>query len=214
MTEGARNSQSGILGVILAGGASRRMGGGDKGLADFAGRPLLSQVIERFAPQVEVLILNANGAQDRFARFKLPVVPDLDRRALGPLAGILATMDWVKQSAPAIKAIATVTSDVPFLPDNLVARLSGGAAFGPSIAVSNGRRHPAIALWPIWLKDAVEDALRNDQLSVNAFAARNNAVEVAFPLSEADGQMIHPFFNINAPSDLAEARAIAARAKL
>ncbi|HPG88356.1 MAG TPA: molybdenum cofactor guanylyltransferase MobA [Hyphomicrobium sp.] len=199
-----------VLGVILAGGASRRMGGGDKGLQDLGGRPLLAHVIERFAPQVETLILNANGPPDRFNQFQLPIVPDDDDSAQGPLAGVLAAMNWAARARPEIEALATVTSDVPFLPSDLVARLRAASERGLAIAVSSERRHPAIAWWPTTLKDAIAEALQREQRGVNAFAARNNAVEVSFPLSQAHGQCVDPFFNANTPSDLAEARAILA----
>lgn len=207
----AHKADSRILGVILAGGQSRRMGGGDKGLADLGGQPLLAHVIARFAPQVATLILNANGDPQRFAAFNLPVVPDLDSRADGPLAGVLAAIDWAARSAPGIEAIATVTSDVPFLPLDLVHRLHSALPFGPAVAVSCDRRHPSIALWPMAFRDRIADALQRDERGFNFFAVRNNAVEVSFALSEAGGQMIEPFFNVNAPSDLAEARAILAR---
>ena len=211
MAAEAHKADSRILGVILAGGQSRRMGGGDKGLVDLGGQPLLTHVVARFAPQVETLILNANGDPQRFAAFNLPVVPDLDHRADGPLAGILAAMDWAARSAPGTAAIATVTSDVPFLPPDLVQRLHLASQFGPAVAVSGDRRHPSIALWPMAFRDSIADALQRDERGLNYFAVRNNAVEVSFALSEAYGLTIDPFFNVNAPSDLAEARAIRAR---
>ena len=211
MAAAAYKADSRILGVILAGGQSRRMGGGDKSLTDLGGQPLLAHVIARFAPQVATLILNANGDPQRFAAFNLPVVPDLDGRADGPLAGVLAAMDWAARSASGVDAIATVTSDVPFLPLDLVPRLRSALPLGPAVAVSAERRHPSIALWPMAFRDRIADALERDERGLNDFAVRNNAVEVSFALSEADGQMIDPFFNVNAPSDLAEARAILAR---
>lgn len=201
----------GILGVILAGGASRRMGGGDKGLHDLDGQTMLSHVRARFAPQVERLILSANGRPERFFELGLPVVPDRDYRQLGPLAGVLAAMIWADENAPAIKAIATVTSDAPFLPADLVKRLHEAAPYGPAIAVSNERRHPAIALWPMTMRGAIEGTLREEHRGLNAFAARNSAVEVGFAFSEAGGRSIDPFFNANTPTELEEARAILKR---
>lgn len=214
MADRAQKPDARILGVILAGGASSRMGGGDKGLADLGGRPLLAHIIARFQPQVAALILNANGPAERFAQFGLDVVPDANDLALGPLAGVLAAMNWAERFRPATLAIATVTSDVPFLPADLVTRLSAAAPIGPAIATSDGRRHPAIALWPMSLKEILADALDRDERAVNSFAARNNAVEVSFPLGEADGERIDPFFNANTPSDLAGARKIVARGQL
>lgn len=187
------------------------MGGGDKGLADLDGRPLLAHVIARFQPQVTTLILNANGDPQRFAQFNLAVVPDLNDRADGPLAGILAAMDWAERSGGGIEAIATATSDVPFLPTDFVHRMHTASELGPAVAVSRDRRHPAIALWPITLRNLIAEALARDERGLNYFAVQNNAVEVSFPIREADGQMLDPFFNINAPSDLAEARAVLAR---
>jgi molybdopterin-guanine dinucleotide biosynthesis protein A len=203
-------TSSRCLGVILAGGASRRMGGGDKCLADLGGRPLLAYVIDRFQPQVTRLILNANGPPERFSQFGLQVVPDLDGRALGPLAGLLAAMEWAARTDPSWAAIVTVTSDAPFLPPDLVPRLVAAARGVPAIAVSAGRRHPAIGCWPLSLKASIAAALARDDLSVNACAARNSAVEVLFPFSETDGLMIDPFFNANTPDDLADAHRIIA----
>lgn len=125
-----------ILGVILAGGAARRMGGGDKGLTGLGGQPMLAHVIQRFKPQVASLILNANGDPARFAQFALPVVPDLDERALGPLAGILAAMSWAERANTGLTHIASVTTDTPFLPLDLVARLAAESQSRPAIAVS------------------------------------------------------------------------------
>lgn len=201
----------GTLGVILAGGESRRMGGGDKGLHDLGGQPMLAHVRARFAPQVERLILSANGPPERFFELGLPVVPDREANQLGPLAGVVAAMIWAEENARSIKAVATVTSDAPFLPPDLVKRLHEAAAYGPAIAVSNERRHPAIALWPMTLRGAVETALREQQRSLNAFAAQNSAVEVDFAFSEAGGRSIDPFFNANTPTELEDARAILKR---
>ncbi|MEQ1653422.1 MAG: molybdenum cofactor guanylyltransferase MobA [Hyphomicrobium sp.] len=200
-----------ILGVILAGGQARRMGGGDKGLADLGGTPMLSHVIARFAPQVAHLILNANGDPARFAGFGLPVVPDLDARALGPMSGLAAAMDWAANAPHDYTAIATVTTDVPFIPVDLVANLAAAAEGGAAIAVSGDRRHPAIALWPLSLSAAVATALEANELSVNAFAARQAAIEVLFPFSETAGAAIDPFFNANTSDDLETARQLIAR---
>lgn len=200
-----------ILGVILAGGAARRMGGGDKGLAELDREPMLAHVIRRFRPQVATLILNANGDASRFAQFGLTVVPDLDDRALGPMCGLLAALDWAARTLPACRAVATVTTDVPFLPLDLVARLDCEGRGGPAIATSAGRRHPTIALWPIAFASKVAAALDARQLSVNTFADRNSAIEVAFQFSETGGAGIDPFFNANTPQDLEIARRLAAR---
>jgi molybdenum cofactor guanylyltransferase len=205
-----------ILGVILAGGASRRMGGGDKGFADLGGQPMLAHVIRRFQPQVFKLILNANGDQARFANYAIPVVPDLDDSEQGPMSGIIAAMDWARRTAPQISAVVTVTTDIPFLPLDLVARLAAASPHGPAIAVSGGQRHPTAGLWPLALKSALQSALDHKKLSVNAFAEAHSAIAVSFPFgesggSESSGVLIDPFFNANTPDDLAAARALLSR---
>jgi molybdopterin-guanine dinucleotide biosynthesis protein A len=194
-----------ILGVILAGGKSRRFGGSDKGLADLGGRPVLSHVIERFRPQVGRLILNVNGDPARFARFGLPSIADGENPELGPLSGILAAFDWQKTHAPDCVAIATVSTDVPFLPSDLVPRLDGERAGGIAIATSGNRRHPTIALWPLDARTAIADALERRALSVNALTENLNAVAVPFPMRNIEGRDVDPFFNVNTQDDLATA---------
>ena len=200
-----------ILGVILAGGQSRRFGGGDKGFADLDGRPVLSHVIERFRPQVGRLILNANGDLSRFASFGLEVVADREIPGQGPLSGILTALEWAKRHAPDCTAVATVSTDVPFLAPNLIQRLEAERGDGVAIAVSAGRRHPTIAIWPLTSREAVADALQRGALSVDALAASLNAVAVPFPMGEIDGVTIDPFFNVNRPEDLVAARALLAK---
>jgi len=200
-----------ILGVILAGGQSRRFGGGDKGFADLDGRPVLSHVIERFRPQIGRLILNANGDLSRFATFGLEVVADREIPGQGPLSGILTALEWAKRHAPDCTAVATVSTDVPFLALNLIQRLEAERGDGVAIAVSAGRRHPTIAIWPLTSRIAVADALQRGALSVDALAAELNAVAVPFPMGEIDGVTIDPFFNVNRPEDLVAARALLAK---
>jgi molybdenum cofactor guanylyltransferase len=198
-----------ILGVILAGGRSRRFGGGDKGLADIDGRSILSRVIARFRPQVGRLILSVNGDAARFSDFDIETIVDGESPELGPLSGILAAMDWAAKHAPHATLIATISSDVPFLPEDLVSRLDAVRNGGVAIAESQGRRHPTVGLWPIELRQAVGDALVRQALSVNRLAADLNAVAVAFPMRDIDGLEIDPFFNINTRDDLAAARVLA-----
>ena len=200
-----------ILGVILAGGQSRRFGGGDKGFADLDGRPVLSHVIERFRPQIGRLILNANGDLSRFATFGLEVVADREIPGQGPLSGILTALEWAKRHAPDCTAVATVSTDVPFLAPNLIQRLEAERGDRVAIAVSAGRRHPTIAIWPLTSRIAVADALQRGALSVDALAAELNAVAVPFPMGEIDGVTIDPFFNVNRPEDLVAARALLAK---
>ncbi len=200
-----------ILGVILAGGRSRRFGGGDKALADLDGHPILAHVIDRFRPQVDRLALNINGDAGRFAAFGVETIADRESPELGPLSGLLAAMDWASEHAPGATVIATVSADVPFLPADLISRLDGARAGGVAIAASNGRRHPTIGLWPSRARDAVADALSRRALSVDRFASDLDAVAVDFPMGNIGGTEIDPFFNVNTRYDLDEARAIAAK---
>jgi molybdopterin-guanine dinucleotide biosynthesis protein A len=197
-----------ILGVILAGGQSRRFGGGDKGLADLAGVPVLAHVIARFRPQVGRLILNVNGDAHRFTHFDLPTIADQENAGLGPLSGLLAALDWQRQHAHDCTALATVSTDVPFLPNDLVARLDAERGDGIALATSGGRRHPTIAIWPVGARAAVAEALERRQLSVSALTERLNAVAVPFAMREIGGAAIDPFFNVNTPDDLAAARTL------
>lgn len=195
-----------ILGVILAGGQSRRFGGGDKGLADLAGRPVLAHVIEQFRPQVEKLALNVNGESERFATFGLETFSDGDHPGLGPLSGVLAAID--RAQAADFLLVATVSTDVPFIPDDLVQRLEAARGNGIAIAASGGRRHPTVALWPVSIRERIVDALEQGALGVNVFTEALNAVAVPFPMREIGDRVIDPFFNVNTPDDLAAARAL------
>ena len=197
-----------ILGVILAGGRSRRFGGGDKGLADLDGQSILSRVIARFQPQVGQLVLNVNGDAGRFAEFGLEAIADEESPELGPLSGVLAAMDWAAQHKSDCAAVATVSSDVPFLPSDLVAGLDANRHNGIAIATSAGRRHPTIGLWPMRVRPEIADALQRRALSVDRLASELNAVAVAFPMRDIQGVEVDPFFNINTQDDLAAARAL------
>lgn len=198
-----------ILGVILAGGRSQRFGGGDKTLADISGEAILARVVARLKPQAGRVVLNINGDAERFSGFRLETVADGENAELGPLSGILAAMDWAAEHAPGVSLIASVSSDLPFLPDDLVARLDAARNGGVAIAESQGRRHPTIGLWPVVVRPAVADALARRALSVNRLAADLNAVAVAFPMRDIGGQEIDPFFNVNTRDDLAAARVLA-----
>jgi molybdenum cofactor guanylyltransferase len=200
-----------ILGVILAGGRSRRFGGGDKALANLDGQSMLARVIARFRPQVGLLVLNVNGDAGRFADFGIETISDRENPELGPLSGVLAAMDWAAEHARDVTLIATVSADVPFLPDDLVARLDAARNGGIAIATSSGRRHPTIGLWPTVVRRTIADALARRALSVDRLASDLNAVAVAFPMGDIDGREIDPFFNVNTRDDLAAARALAAK---
>jgi molybdopterin-guanine dinucleotide biosynthesis protein A len=208
-------SHSTIAGVILAGGSARRLfpenpSGGDKGLADLDGQPMLAHIIARFRPQVSRLILNINGPAERFSSFGLDVVADEGPGEHGPLAGLVAALTWTSMTS-GISRLATVSTDVPFLPVDLVARLAAASEDSPDrpvIAISAGRRHPTIALWPAGLEDDARKTLHRGELSVDAFAKRHGAIAVSFPMGNIGGRTVDPFFNANTPDDLAAARAL------
>ncbi len=200
-----------ILGVILAGGGARRMFAecaGDKGLIDLAGKPMLAHVIERLAPQVGAIVLNANGDPDRLQAFGLDIIPDLDDSRAGPLAGFAAAMAWAAQHRPHTQAIVTVPADLPFVPTNLVETFLTIAGGGVAIAVSDGQRHPTVGLWPLSLRCTLVAALSDGQRRVENFAQRHQAIAVSFPFSNIGGRTVDPFFNANTPEDMAAARAL------
>jgi molybdopterin-guanine dinucleotide biosynthesis protein A len=198
-------SRQAIAGVILAGGASRRMGGGDKSLQPLGGRLLLAHVVDRLRPQVAGLVLNANGDRARFAAFGLPVVADATAVLAGPLAGLLAGMTWAREARARWPWIATMPADTPFFPADFVARLSAAITGERTIAVarSRGEIHPVAALFPTALADDIATRLASsDDRSVKAWLATQSTVAVDFPDTASGGD---PFFNLNTPEDLAEA---------
>jgi molybdopterin-guanine dinucleotide biosynthesis protein A len=197
-----------ILGVILAGGQARRLGGGDKALTELAGKPLLAHAIERLAPQVSDIIINANGDPARFDSFRVPVVADTVEGFTGPLAGVLAGMDWAAVNAPDCEWIVTCATDAPFFPGDLVARLVAAVAEGADMACAetNGRTHPVFGLWPVRLRADLRHALVVEDIrKVDRWTARYALAEVSFPV-----QVVDPFFNINRPEDVSEAERIVA----
>jgi molybdopterin-guanine dinucleotide biosynthesis protein A len=193
-----------IAGIVLAGGLARRMGGGDKGMRLLGGRPVLDHVIARVKPQVAELAINANGAPERFADWRLPIVPDTVGDNPGPLAGVLAGMDWAAQAVPGISHIATFPCDAPFLPLDLVLRLAEVLEedhAGMACAHSAGRDHPVVGLWPIAARDDLHTALVIDGVRrVDEWTARYRLATVPFETAPVD-----PFFNANSEDDLAEA---------
>ena len=203
---------NGVVGVVLAGGLARRMGGGDKGLLELGGRPILDHVIERLKPQVRLSVINANGDPARFARWGLPVAADVLDDNPGPLAGVLTGMDWTVANLPGLEWIVTVPTDAPFLPRDLVARmLAAVTAEGAEMAcaTSGGQRHPVIGLWPVALRTDLRKAMIfEDVRKVDRWTARHRVADVDFATDPVD-----PFFNANRPQDLEEAeRAMAAGA--
>ena len=193
-----------IVGVVLAGGLSRRMGGGDKCFRALAGEPLIARVIRRAAPGTARLVINANGDPARFAGFGLPVVPDGIAGRPGPLAGALAGMDWAARHVPDASFVATFPADSPFIPGDLAARLARATGAGRPLAraVSGGRAHPVAALWPVALRGDLRRALVEDGVrKVDAWTARHGVADVEFPFAGG----VDPFFNVNRPEDLARA---------
>jgi molybdopterin-guanine dinucleotide biosynthesis protein A len=186
--------------VILAGGRSRRMGGGDKGLLRLGDRPVLGHVIARIRPQVSALVLNANGDPARFAPLGLAVIPDSIPGFAGPLAGIQAALSWTAQIAPGASHVLTVPSDTPFLPLDLTKRLQAAirAPDDSAVAARQGRSHPVVGLWPVSHRPVLEAAVREEGLrKVETWIGRMNTRVVTFDSSAWD-----PFFNVNTPGDL------------
>lgn len=193
-----------IVGAVLAGGLSLRMGGGDKPLRPLGGRAILDHVLDRFAPQCETVVLNANGDAGRLERYRLPVVADPVEGFAGPLAGLLAVLDWTAAHRPDVALVATVPGDCPYLPRDLVERLAAARrseGLHVALASSGGRIHPVAGLWPVSLRAALRRALVEEGLrKVFAWTARHSVAVASWPPEPID-----PFFNVNTPDDLAEA---------
>jgi molybdenum cofactor guanylyltransferase len=198
------------LGLVLAGGLARRMGGGDKALLRIGGVSILERVLERLGPQTSGIILNANGDPRRFAPTGLPVVADDVPGFAGPLAGILAGLDWAAAHAPEIAWIGSVPGDCPFLPRDLIARLHAARtdAGAPLACAKSGEwRHPVAGLWPVALRDDLRQALVEENLrKIEIWTSRHGVA-----LAEWTDKPVDPFFNVNTPEDAARAEAIAAQ---
>jgi molybdopterin-guanine dinucleotide biosynthesis protein A len=197
-----------IPGVLLAGGLARRMGGGDKPMREIAGRPLLDRVIARLAPQCDGLILNANGDPTRFAAFRLPVIPDDVADFPGPLAGILAALDWMAEHRPDVELMLSAAADCPFLPRDLVARLHDALSADNAqlaVAASGGQMHPVIGLWRVSLRHELRHALvAEDIRQVGRWTARYRLATATWPTTPLD-----PFFNANTKDDIVDAERLA-----
>ena len=190
--------EAGLSAVVLAGGLARRMGGGDKPLVSLGGRPLLRHILERIGPQVSGIALNANDDPARYRSYALPILPDSVAGRPGPLAGILAALDWA--AAQAQPDVLTVPGDTPFLPVDLMARLAAAVAAGApaAIASSGGRRHPIAGLWPTAAREDLRRAVTEEGLRrVEDWVVRLGAVTVDFAIDPVD-----PFFNLNTPEDV------------
>jgi len=197
------------LGLVLAGGLARRMGGGDKARIRIGGATILERVCARFAPQCAAVILNANGDPARFADTGLAVVPDSVPGFAGPLAGILAGLDWAAAHRPEIADVASVPGDCPFLPRDLVARLAAArseAGVPLACARSGDWRHPVVGLWPVRLRENLRHALIDEDLhKIEIWTARHGIIAVDWPVTPVD-----PFFNVNTPEDAEAAKRMAA----
>lgn len=197
---------SSVLGVVLAGGLARRMGGGDKGLVQLQGRPILDHVLERLRPQVGRIALNANGDPGRLSGYGLPVVADAIEGFAGPLAGVLAGMEWAARQGA--RWIVTAATDTPFFPNDLVARFEQAVAdegAEMACAASGGRRHPVFGLWPVALSADLARAMTVEGLrKVDLWTARHRLA-----IAEFADRPYDPFFNVNRPEDVAEAERIA-----
>jgi molybdopterin-guanine dinucleotide biosynthesis protein A len=196
------------LGLVLAGGLARRMGGGDKALLKIGNATILDRVLERFTPQCSRVILNANGDPSRFAFTGLPVVADNVPDFAGPLAGVLAGLDWAAAHMPDIAVVASVPGDCPFLPRDLVARLAAARAADqtPLACARSGEwRHPVVGLWPVALRADLRRALTDEGLhKIEMWTARHGVAIADWPNEPVD-----PFFNVNTPADAAEAGRLA-----
>jgi len=196
-------------GLVLAGGLARRMGGGDKALIRIGSETILGRTLARLAPQVSGIVLNANGDPARFAPFGLPVVADSVPDFAGPLAGILAGLDWAAANRPGIEWVVSVPGDCPFLPRDLVARLHEAriAEDRPLACAHSGEwRHPVVGLWPIALRDDLRHAITVEDLrKIEVWTARHGVALADWPVEPVD-----PFFNVNTPEDVEKATRLAA----
>ena len=196
-----------IVGIILAGGLSRRMGQA-KALMPLAGRPMIAHVIERIRPCVDACILNVNGDNSAYAQFGLPLVADAFGDHAGPLAGLLSGMIWAAEHRPDARHVVTAPCDTPFLPENYVGALVEATA-GDSgtivIAASGGRSHFASGLWPVALAEGLRAFLAAGERRTQSWIERNPNRSVTFPPVEDGGSGFDPFFNVNTPEDLAMA---------
>jgi molybdopterin-guanine dinucleotide biosynthesis protein A len=195
-------------GVLLAGGLARRMGGGDKPMRTIGGRTILDRVIARLKPQCDGLILNANGDPARFAAFGLPVIADTVQDFPGPLAGILAALDWTAANRPDVGWILSAAADCPFLPRDLMARLQQARIEQDAqlaVAASDGQTHPVIGLWSVALREELRHALvKEDIRKIDRWTARYRLATVTWSTEPLD-----PFFNANTMDDIAEAERLA-----
>ena len=197
------------FGLVLAGGLARRMGGGDKALIRIGNETILSRTLSRLRPQVSGVVLNANGDLARFASFGLPVVADSVPDFAGPLAGILAGLDWIAANRPETEWMVSVPGDCPFLPRDLVARLHAARiAEGKPLACAHSGdwRHPVVGLWQVSLRENLRHAITVEDLrKIEVWTARHGIALADWPTEPVD-----PFFNVNTPEDVEMATKLAA----
>lgn len=212
MAEPATPWRALTVGVLLAGGQSRRMGGGDKSLKLLGGRPMLAHAISRLGPQVGKMVVSSNRESERYSEYGLPVVADPIEGFAGPLAGVLAGFEWTLAHVPEARWIATAATDTPFFPGDLVARFVAAAGHHEKmigLAKSGDQLHPVFGLWPVVLADDLRRWLtEGDNRTIMAWVDRHEMVEVAFPGFAVAGEMLDPFFNANTPEDMEVAEAI------
>lgn len=197
-----------IVGALLAGGAARRMGGGDKCLRTLGGETLLARTIRRLGTQVGRIILNANGDPERFGEYGLPVVADVIEGQAGPLAGVLTAMEWTRDHAPEADYVLTVPTDIPFLPLDLALRVSEAlvqAEADIACVASGGREHPVPALWKIALAPKLRADMAAGARKVDGWTAGQKLARV-----EWSNEPVDPFFNVNREEDLERATALLA----
>lgn len=192
-----------VLGVVLAGGLSRRMGGHSKSFVDLCGRPMIAKVLERLAPQVNALVINANDRLSEYDALGFPVLTDEHPERPGPLAGVLAGLRYASRMIAVDCRVLSVPVDVPFLPADLAERLAGAAVSSQLVAVASsaGRLHPTVALWPSSATGLLAGYLNSGGRRMHDVLVEVGYGEVAFPLIETCCGDLDPFFNVNTPDD-------------
>jgi molybdopterin-guanine dinucleotide biosynthesis protein A len=188
--------------VILAGGRSSRMGGGDKCLLPVNGKSLIAHILDALTPQTSDMLININSDPAAFLKFGLPVLPDVIGGFQGPLAGLLTGMLWSRRRHPRQPYLLSVASDVPFLPGDLVARLSQGLAdqhADIAIASCPQGTHPTIGLWPVDLAERLEhDLMETNIRSMHQWIGTFRVARAEFASAA--------LANVNTPADLTACR--------
>jgi molybdopterin-guanine dinucleotide biosynthesis protein A len=199
-----------VVGVVLSGGRSSRMGGGDKCLLRLGGEPVLARILHRLRPQVVEIVINANGDPSRFADFGLPVIEDSIAGLAGPLAGVHAGLQWAKAHASGVRSVVTIASDTPFFPSDLVQRFLSALEDDPALAVASSSEglHPVVGLWPVSIAPQIEESIHRGMRKASAFIKEQGAIEVFFEPARIGEKLVDPFFNINRPEDLENANVL------